>query len=313
VNRRWFLKYAGATATAVGASALGLDFLLTSSSSPYQITKNVRSTITETKLATQTITASAINSARLWEANFAPGDFQSFKQGVDASVGCPTIPASSEDTKLDLVMDGTSPQENKYALQQTTNIRRIPGLLMNVGAYRDVPFLEDSVYRFGGFFRVVDGSDTTAVTLAISRVENYVERFAELMWLCAPEFGDQQGAVLTRNPTTIVHGPNQWECTENCEQVKLWKIPPDNKWHYFEIEAQYTHDGTRKIVSMRWDSLVEHPNLIMGQTKQAWNQSFTVQCQNGNVARYFKLCGNYMTQDSVRYAKLFVIQKQLQP
>ena len=115
---------------------------------------------------------------------------------------------------------------------------------------------------------------------------------------------------IARNPTTIVHGPNQWECTENCEQVKLWRIPPDNEWHYFEIEATYAHDGTRKITSMRWDSLLKYPNLTMGKTKQAWDQSFTVQCQNGNTAKYFKLCGNYVTRDSVRYAKLFAIQKQ---
>lgn len=312
MNRRRFLKYAGATAAVVGASGLaGYEFDRWQTALAQPSIPTVTETQTLHGSTTETVTASLRNPVVVWEANFAPGDFQGFKQGVDASVGCPTIPASSEDTRLDIVRDEASPQENKYALQQSTNIRRIPGLLTNVAAYTDVLFFDDSVYRFGGFFRVVDASETTAVTLAISRVENYVERFAELMWLYAPEFGDERGTVLTRNPTTIVHGPNQWECTENCEQVKLWKIPPDNKWHYFEIEATYAHDGTRRITSMRWDSLVKYPNLTMGQTKQAWDQSFTVQCQNGNTARNFKLCSKYVTQDSVRFAKLFVIQKQL--
>jgi hypothetical protein len=57
-----------------------------------------------------------------------------------------------------------------------------------------VPFLENSRYIYSGFFRVVE--EPQVVSVALSRVENFEERLAEILWLYSREFGDTQGDVI---------------------------------------------------------------------------------------------------------------------
>jgi hypothetical protein len=248
----------------------------------------------------------------LFEANFSPDNFYDFKYAIDASVGCPQIPVEIEDGKMEIVKDETSPQENGYCLQLRSNVRKKPGLLMMGIAYRDIPFLENSVYTYSGFFKVVE--EPQIVSIALSRVENYEERFAEILWLYSREFGDEQGDVITRNPTTIVHGPNQWECVENCEPIKITKVKPDNDWHYFEIEAIYRDvDGKKERILKRvqFDGYSKYVNLNMGKTKQPWKESFVINFSSGNRAVDFKVCGDYITQDITRFAKPAVAIKRI--
>jgi flagellar biosynthesis chaperone FliJ len=248
----------------------------------------------------------------LFEANFSPNNFYGFRFAIDASVGCPQIPVTIEDGKMEIVKDETSPQEDGYCLQLISNVRKKPGLLMMGIAYRDVPFLENSRYIYSGFFRVVE--EAQVVSVGLSRVENFEERFAEILWLYSREFGDTQGDVITRNPTTIVHGPNQWECVENCDPVRITNVKPDNDWHYFEIEAIYRYvDGSKERVLKRvqFDGYSKYVNLNMGRTKKSWRESFGVNYSSGNRAVDFKLCGDYITQDVTRFAKPSVTVKRI--
>jgi len=179
-------------------------------------------------------------------------------------------------------------------------------------AYKDVPFLESSNYIYSGFFKAIQ--EPQIVSVALSRVENFEERFAEILWLYSKEFGDTQGDVITRNPTTIVHGPNQWECVENCEPIKITNVKPDNNWHYFEIEATYMYiDGRKERVLKRvqFDGYSKYVNLNIGRTKQSWKESFVVNFSSGNRAVDFKVCGDYITQDITRFAKLSVVIKRI--
>jgi hypothetical protein len=57
-----------------------------------------------------------------------------------------------------------------------------------------VPFLENSRYIYSGSFRVVE--EPQVVSVALSRVENFEERLAEILWLYSREFGDTQGDVI---------------------------------------------------------------------------------------------------------------------
>jgi len=60
----------------------------------------------------------------LFEADFSPNNFYGFKFAIDVSVGCPQIPVTIEDGKMEIVEDETSPQENGYCLQLISNVRK---------------------------------------------------------------------------------------------------------------------------------------------------------------------------------------------
>jgi hypothetical protein len=244
----------------------------------------------------------------LFEANFSPNDLYGFKFGIDASVGCPQIPVTAEDGKMEIVSDDTSPQENGFALQLTSNVRRIPGLHMLGIASADIPFIENSTYIFGGFFRVVKDAETVQVNL--TRVEDYVERFAEVIWLYAPEFGSEEGDVVIRNSTFLFKGTNNVECMGNCKPIKIANVKPDNNWHYFEIEVDYKRDGdtiSRIYRRAQFDGYSRYVNLEVGKfMPKSWKESFNIYLSSGNRAIDFKLCEPYVTQDITRFARPFV-------
>lgn len=58
LDRRWFLKYAGATAAVIGASALGLDYFVRNPQIPSQQT--LTQSLTSSSLATTTISSSSL-------------------------------------------------------------------------------------------------------------------------------------------------------------------------------------------------------------------------------------------------------------
>jgi cell division protein FtsB len=244
----------------------------------------------------------------IFEANFSPNDLHGFKFGIDASVGCPRIPVTAEDGKMEIVSDDTSPQENGFALQLTSNVRRIPGLHMLGIASADIPFIENSTYIFGGFFRVV--KDVQTVQVNLSRVEDYVERFAEVIWLYAPEFGSEEGDVVIRNSTFLFKGTNNVECMGNCTPIKIANVEPDNNWHYFEIEVDYKNDGdtvSRIYRRAQFDGCSRYLNLEAGKfMPKSWKESFNIYLSSGNRAIDFKLCEPYVTQDITRFARPFI-------
>jgi hypothetical protein len=120
VNRRRFLKYAGAGAAVVGGSVLGLDYLA-GLRSPHTVSRTASmSSVSSATIVPPTVTSvatSAITTTRtsttetgsvlVWESDFSDGTLDGFKQNasIDLSVGCPNISLAQSDVANYIVDD----------------------------------------------------------------------------------------------------------------------------------------------------------------------------------------------------------------
>lgn len=192
-----------------------------------------------------------------------------FGLSVDRSVGCDAFPVTESDISREIVVDPTSPSEDKNVLEITANTKSKGGLFVNAIAHRDVQFIDDSRYVFYGYFRRVEGSNPEQIDVNLGLVEDYVERSAEIIW--------------TLNPYSPLY---EWVWTrlEASKPIKLFKLPDDSNWHCFQLVTEYkSNPKSRRIRRIQVDEQVTDLDLEMGTMKKEWQFSFGVLLETHNM------------------------------
>jgi hypothetical protein len=287
MDRRRFLKYAAGTGVAVGASALGLDYLrypfqqtnqVISSSSVAKSTTSssqVASAVTETQSSTAASTsASTTGPLLVWESNFKDGTLDGFSSGnVDLSVGCENNPPQKEDVLAYVVPDNSAPAGTGYSLELLANPINQPALFVNAISGRQTVFTDGNRWRLSGWFRNVS-EDTGMIDLALQLVDGYKEYSAEIDWILF-KGNSKSNQVFARHTT------------ENDPKfIHLLDLPIDQQWHYAELELTYDESrNIRRLEAVRFDNA----SFVVGEDipphAKQWMQSFTVllETQDGYV------------------------------
>jgi hypothetical protein len=238
LNRRRFLKYAGATAAVVGSTALGLDYMaglrspstlsqtasMSSASSALPITSV--STVPTTTLATTQTSTTETGPVLVWESQFGKGDLSGFGLGVDASVGCEGFPPQLPDIDRRIADDSTDPAHIGKVLEVTANVNKRPGVFVNAISGRYGDFSDNTHYYAYGYFRKLP-SDFQVVGVNLQLVQNYVESTCLFYW-------------RLNNYDELY----QWVVVRTAEgDVPVHRLGDDYVWHYFEIEGSYPVNG----------------------------------------------------------------------
>lgn len=181
---------------------------------------------------------------------------EGYTSGVDASVGCPDIPVNSTDISVVKSLD---------VLTVSANIQRKPGLFSNAIAGTQLEQIP-GVYSVTGEFRWPAGYQNESQDINLQWVEGYTEWYSEI-FISLNRQSPLYGWVWTRN--SHVRG----------EEILLFKIPVDNKWHSFELVSDHIHHVTKSI---RVDDNYIKLNLPMGTVAKEWGKSFSVLLESTN-------------------------------
>jgi hypothetical protein len=276
LNRRRFLKYAGATAGVVGGSVIGLDVILSNTNAPsVETTTSQRATATPTtstsptSVASSSITiappSSGAGYGNVWESQFGVGDLSGFDLGVDAGVGCNNFPPQISDIDRRIVDDSTDPAHKGRVLELVGNVNRRPGLYVNAISGRYGDFHQDANYYSYGYFRKLP-SDFQVLGVNLSLVHNYTEYVCLFYWRLN-EYDKLYGWV-------VVLTSEGW--------VPVHRLGDDAEWHYFEIEGAYPYQGDRKITRLRIDGSTYSLDFSMPTGRMPWKESFGVKLETTN-------------------------------
>lgn len=212
-------------------------------------------------------------------------------------MGCENFPIEKSDIALGVVKDTTSPSEDKNVLEITANTKSRGGLFVNAIASRDVRFIDDSRYVFCGYFKKVEGSNPEQIDVNLTLVENYVEHYAEIIWTLNP-YAPQYEWVWTR--------------VEGFKPIKLFELPDDSNWHYFQLITEYkSSPKSRRIRRIQVDDQVVDLDLEMGTVKKEWRFSFGVLLETHNM--YTNCDAEIMFVGKSRWDKVAVKVEPLSP
>lgn len=175
---------------------------------------------------------------------------EGYIQGVDASVGCPGIPVKSTDISVTKSLD---------VLTVSSNTQRTTGLYANAIAGKQL-FQIPGVYTVTGEFRWPEGYKNESIDINLQWVEGYKEWYSEI-FITLNHQSPLYGWVWTRN--TLVRG----------EEIRLFRVPIDHKWHSFELVADHANHITKSI---RFDDKYHELNLPMGTVAKRWESSFSI-------------------------------------
>jgi hypothetical protein len=270
LNRRRFLKYAGATAAVVGASALGLDdlvtrqqFISTARSTASLSFSSSTSASSERLISTASFTANGFGN--VWESHFGSGNLSDFDLGVDASVGCKNFAPEISDIDRRIAGDSTDPAHTGKVLELVANVNKRPGVFVNAITGRYGDFFDEAHYYAYGYFRKLP-SDFQVMGVNLQLVQNYTEYVCLFYWRLN-EYDELYRWIVVRTSDG---------------DVPVHLLGDDLKWHYFEIEGHYPAQGDRKITRLRIDESTHSLDFHMLTGSKPWNQSFGVLLETTN-------------------------------
>src|SRR5688572_2241523 len=137
---------------------------------------------------------------------------------VDASVGCPDNLPTQEDVKI-------VPTD---ILTLYANTLGKEGMFVNaIAPKKEVP--TPAIYEVSGEVRIPEEAQNEHISINVQWVDNYTERYSEIFW--------------TLNPYSPLY---EWVWTRNAldEQILLFKVTHDNKWHTFSIISDHISHKT---------------------------------------------------------------------
>jgi hypothetical protein len=287
LNRRRFLKYAGATAAIAGGSALGLDYIARPrvppvvsqtasgySSSAFPITSVTKvPTTTATSLATTRTSTTETGPVIVWEPDFRDGTLDGFRPAtLDGSVGCSDFPNKPSDVLASVVDDSSAPSGSGKSLELVANVNNRNGIFVNGITARNTVFSDNYRWTASGWFRNASGG-TGMIDLAIQQVENCKESAADVAWIL---FRDNQyeGKIVAR--VTQKERPNP-------KIIVLDSLPNDRQWHYFEIQNSYAASPKSRILkNVRLDDKSYSLNEEILPIDISWQSSFMVFLETHN-------------------------------
>ncbi len=203
-----------------------------------------------------------------WQSEFS-NSLNGIHLDIDQSVGCEEFPAEDSDLSIKQVEDRGAPSGSHMVLEQTANVNKRNGIFTNAIGSVDIEFQDDSRYTFEGYFKKVDGSQPEMININIDLVEDYEERYAEIIW-GMNKYSPLNGWIYTRGP--------------DFSEIKLFKLPVDTKWHFFQIIVEYQSEPkSRKIVSIKVDENQNEINLEMGRSEKSWPFAFRILFETHNM------------------------------
>lgn len=243
------MKYTGATAAVVGASALGLDYLRTLPSATVNQTTTFGTSTSSTSIAEtskEVKTTLTTGPTTIFETDFSNGSLEGFWRIVDpAGIACTNLPLPTDSGfQVSVVEDATAPTGHSRALQLITNVNNKPGICFNAIVATPADFVDDSKYYAYGFFRKVP-SKIELMTVNMQLTENHVGHDCAFAWWLNP-YNPKYGWIILRTKKSVESG----EWGEN-----IHRLGDDAKWHYFEIEGTYgSNPKSRKITRLAMDT-----------------------------------------------------------
>jgi hypothetical protein len=280
VNRRRFLKYAGATVAVAGASALGLEYL---ARSPF--TTLVSSTTTNSILqleTTQRTTLGTVSTTQtgpgiVWESDFGNGTLDGFEGvDIDPAVRCDKFPPERSDVDIAVVDDASAPTKLMKALELRSNLSKREGVVAYALTFRHSPFEDDRNWYAYGYFRKAEGQ-FQAIAVNMQLVEDYKDVPCLFTWHLNPY--DPQYGYVTFFKGLDMNNQGIWE--------PVHEIGDDSGWHYWEIEGRYAQNPkVRKVVRMRFDDHNYTLNIDLPRINNPfinWPQSFGVLLETVNM------------------------------
>jgi len=310
LNRRRFLKYAGATAAVVGASALGLEYSPTSPGAYHTMRETTTRTVTETSPGASTSSTSitrtskevsttlfTTGSSTIFETDFANGGLERFWSIIDPlGIACNNLPLPVDnDFQVSIIEDTTAPTGHSRALQLITNVNDKPGICFNAIVATPAEFVDDSKYYAYGFFRKMP-SKIELMTVNMQLTESFVGHDCAFAWWLNP-YNPKYGWIVLRTKKSVEAG--KWG--EN-----IHHLGDDTKWHYFEIEGTYrSNPKSRKITRLEIDATKYPRDDDMWTYSSGAESNFAVGLETANM--YLNCDLNKKSQGISRLAKLGLV------
>jgi hypothetical protein len=308
LNRRRFLKYAGATAAIAGGSVLGLDYIARPrvppvvsqtasgySSSALPITSVTKvPTTTATSLATTRTSTTETGPVLVWQSDFANGTLDGFEGvDIDPAVRCDEFPPERADVEAAVVDDATAPTGMMKALELRSNVRKRRGVVAYALTFRHSQFEDNRNWYAYGHVRKAEGQ-FQAIAVNMQLVEDYKDVPCLFTWHLNPY--DPQYGYVTLFRGLDANKQGIWE--------PVHEAGDDMNWHYWEIEGHYAQNPkVRKVVRMRIDDHNYSLNIDLPRINNPfinWPESFGVlletvnmwNCQAGKVTS----CASHWTK-----------------
>jgi hypothetical protein len=258
------------------------------------LTETLPNTMTKTITETYTIPTRTTTSNILWEDDFKSiSAWQGPNDDKSVNVCDNSFPKQPSDYGVEIVVDQTSPSDDKNVVKIISNKTRRGGFYGNMNIYRPAPFFNGSRYLFYGYFRKGTEGQPQAITASIELIEDYTEHYAELLWILNPyadePSGAKYGSVITRG--------------EEGRVIPLINIGDDNRWHYFEIQTRYDiENGIYLNERVRVDDRDFPLNIQLGTFPKWWKSSFGVALQVAN--QYTNCDQNIITIGTAMFDKV---------